>query len=56
MVKEGYIFGLPPLAFGIAAFISRSSAGLIGGSILCLLALFVFYFFRNPLRSIPAEP
>jgi phosphatidylserine decarboxylase len=56
MVKEGYTFGLPPLAFGIVALISRTPVGFVGGSILCFLALFIFYFFRNPQRSIPVEP
>src|SRR5258707_15378153 len=52
MVKEGYFFGLPPLALGAAAlFLHWTFAGVI---LLCLAA-FIFYFFRDPERVIPAE-
>src|SRR5260370_33877966 len=52
MVKEGYYFGLPPLAFGAAALLLRcTTAGVI---LLCLAAV-VFYFFRDPARIIPAD-
>ena len=53
MVKEGYYFGLPPLALGAAALFLRWN---IAGIILICLAAFVFYFFRDPERVIPAEP
>jgi phosphatidylserine decarboxylase len=53
MVKEGYYFGLPPLALGAAALFLRWN---IAGAILIYLAAFVFYFFRDPERVIPAEP
>jgi phosphatidylserine decarboxylase len=53
MVKEGYYFGLPPLAFGAAALLSRWT---ITGAILICLAAFIFYFFRDPDRVIPADP
>ena len=67
MVKEGYWFGLPPLAIGgvlLAWGIRSGSEGglnpplhlLLPGAVLVLLALFVFYFFRNPDRTIPMEP
>lgn len=52
MVKEGFYFGVPPLALGIAALLLRWT---IPGALLCLLALFVFSFFRDPERAIPRE-
>ena len=53
MVKEGYYFGLPPLVLGVAAFLLHWVAI---GIILVALALFVFYFFRDPEREITTEP
>jgi len=53
MVKEGYYFGLPPLALGAAALFLRWT---FAGVILLCLAAFIFYFFRDPERVIPAEP
>ena len=53
MVKEGYYFGLPPLVLGVGAFLAH---WVVLGVILIALALFVFYFFRDPERVIPAEP
>jgi len=53
MVKEGYFFGLPLLALGGAAFLLH---WYIAGTMLVLLALFVFSFFRDPDRVIPSEP
>src|SRR3979411_296538 len=53
MVKEGYYFGLPPLALGAAALFLRWT---FAGIILFLLAAFIFYFFRDPERIIPADP
>ena len=53
MVKEGYYFGLPPLALGAAAMVLRWT---LAGAILFCLAAFIFYFFRDPQRVIPAEP
>jgi phosphatidylserine decarboxylase len=53
MVKEGYYFGLPPLVAGGAAFLLH---GYLSAAVLVLLALFVFSFFRDPHRVIPAEP
>ena len=52
MVKEGYYFGLPPLALGVVALLLRWN---VVGAILILLAAFVFYFFRDPERIIPAD-
>jgi len=53
MVKEGYKFGLPPLVAGLLLLIPRAwwPAG-----ILIFVGLFVFYFFRDPQRTIPNEP
>jgi phosphatidylserine decarboxylase len=52
MVREGYYFGLPPLALGAAAlFLSWTAAA----AILISLAAFIFYFFRDPERVIPAD-
>jgi phosphatidylserine decarboxylase len=53
MVKEGYYFGLPPLALGAAAVVLRWT---LPGAILLCLAAFIFYFFRDPQRVIPADP
>jgi phosphatidylserine decarboxylase len=53
MVKEGYYFGLPPLALGAAALLLRWTV--IGIVLLCLAA-FIFYFFRDPERVIPSTP
>jgi phosphatidylserine decarboxylase len=52
MVKEGYYFGLPPLLLGGAAYLLHWNVAAI---VLVLLALFVFSFFRDPQRVIPAE-
>lgn len=53
MVKEGYYFGLPPLALGTATLFLRWT---IAGAILIGLAAFIFYFFRDPERVIPPDP
>jgi phosphatidylserine decarboxylase len=53
MVKEGYSFGLPPLILGGLSFLLH---WYLTATVLVLLALFVFSFFRNPQRQIPAEP
>jgi len=52
MVKEGYYFGMPPLALGVVLFTLNRP---IGAGVLLFLAAFVFYFFRDPERVIPAE-
>src|SRR5260370_24388543 len=52
MVKEGYYFGLPPIALGAAALLLRWT---FTGVILLCLAAFIFYFFRDPERTIPAD-
>ena len=56
MVKEGYWFGLPPLSIGGVLVALRTPLGVTIGAVLVFLALFVFYFFRNPDRKIPMEP
>ena len=56
MVKEGSWFGLPPLAAGVVLLLVRTSVAASIGGALVFLALFVFYFFRNPNRLIPLEP
>ena len=53
MVKEGYFFGLPLLALSGGSFLLRWNVSAV---VLALLALFVFSFFRDPDRLIPAEP
>src|SRR5207253_6291554 len=53
MVKEGYYFGLPPLVAGGAALLLH---WYLSAAVLVFLALFVFSFFRDPDRVIPAEP
>ena len=52
MVKEGYYFGVPPLLLGGGAILAHWT---ITGVALVCLALFVFSFFRDPERVIPAE-
>jgi len=51
MVKEGYKFGLPPLVLGAVCV---AAGWKWPGGILIFLGLFVFYFFRDPERTIPA--
>ena len=53
MVKEGYTFGLPLLALGGVFYLLHWNVAAVVG---VLLALFVFSFFRDPERAIPAEP
>jgi phosphatidylserine decarboxylase len=53
MVKEGYYFGLSLVALGGAGFLAH---WYVTAAILMFLALFVFSFFRDPERVIPAEP
>jgi len=52
MVKEGYYFGLPPWLSAASRFFFRWT---IAGTLLLLLAAFIFYFFRDPDRVIPAD-
>jgi len=57
IAKEGFPFIIPPLAMGVLMFaFCRGWWGcpVIGG-ILILLGLFSAFFFRDPLRTIPAD-
>jgi phosphatidylserine decarboxylase len=56
MVKEGYWFGLPLLVIGGVLGSFGNALGVTVGAVVVFLALFVFYFFRNPDRKIPREP
>src|SRR6266478_1850501 len=53
MVKEGYYFGVPPLALGGVSFLLH---WYVAAAVLVLFGAFVFSFFRDPERIIPAEP
>ena len=53
MIQEGYKFGLPPLVAGLLCLIPR---WWWPTGVLIFLGLFVFYFFRDPERTIPTEP
>src|SRR5258708_4142719 len=53
MVKEGYYFGVPPLALGGVSFLVH---WYVAAAVLVLFAAFVFSFFRDPERMIPSEP
>ena len=52
MVKEGYTFGLPLLVLGGVLYLLHWNVAAV---VLVLLALFVFSFFRDPERVIPAD-
>ncbi len=52
MVKEGYTFGLPLLVLGGVFYLLQWNVAAV---VLVFLALFVFSFFRDPERVIPAE-
>jgi len=53
MIKDAYRFAIPPMVLGVLClgFDWYWAAG-----ILMFLGLFVFYFFRNPKRTIPSDP
>ena len=53
MVKDAYTFAIPPMVLGVLClgFGWYWAAGM-----LMFLGLFVFYFFRNPERTIPSDP
>jgi phosphatidylserine decarboxylase len=53
MIKEAYKFGVPPIVVGMAC---ASIGWKWAAGLLIFLGLFVFYFFRDPERSIPSEP
>jgi phosphatidylserine decarboxylase len=51
MVKDAYRFALPPLILGLLLLIPGWK--LVAG-VLIILGLFIFYFFRDPHRTIPS--
>lgn len=53
MVKDAYRFAIPLLAIGALCLVFGWKWP---GGILVFLGLFVFYFFRDPTRTIPTEP
>jgi phosphatidylserine decarboxylase len=53
MIKDAYKFALPPIVAGVVCVIFGWK---IAAGILIFLGLFVFYFFRDPQRIIPADP
>ena len=53
MVKDAYRFALPPL---IAGIVCVAIGWKWPGGVLIFLGLFVFYFFRDPNRTIPSDP
>jgi phosphatidylserine decarboxylase len=53
MVKEGYYFGVPLLVLGGVGFLLH---WYVAATVLVFLAAFVFSFFRDPERVIPAGP
>ncbi len=53
MIRDAYRYAVPPLLLGVACFVL--GWGWPGG-IFVLLGLFIFYFFRDPERAIPADP
>ena len=55
MVREGYSFGIPPLLLGLVLLVWGKGWILGAAIVLVLLSLFVFSFFRDPDRVIPAE-
>lgn len=55
MVREGYAFGLPPFLSGFLLLVFCRGWLFALGVALLFLGLFVFSFFRNPERTIPAE-
>src|SRR5579862_220554 len=53
MVKEAYKFAVPPIVVGLGCLLFGWR---IPAAVLILLGGFVFYFFRDPERAIPADP
>jgi phosphatidylserine decarboxylase len=62
MVKEGYKFGLPPLVLAVALLCLGKFGGFGGfwtgfaAGVFGVLAVFIFFFFRDPDRTIPSDP
>ena len=53
MVKDAYGFAAPPLVLGVLCL---GFGWYVVAGVLVFLGLFVFYFFRDPRRTIPGEP
>jgi phosphatidylserine decarboxylase len=53
MVKDAYRFALPPVILGVVLFVVHWRWA---AAVLVFLGLFIFYFFRDPERVIPADP
>jgi len=53
MVKDAYRFAIPPMFLGIVCI---GFGWYWAAGVLIFLGLFVFYFFRNPERTIPSDP
>ena len=53
MVKDAYRFAIPPMVLGILCL---GFGWYWAAGILIFLGLFVFYFFRDPERTIPSDP
>ena len=53
MIKDAYRFAIPQLVLGI---ICLGFAWYWAAGVLIFLGLFVFYFFRDPERTIPSDP
>src|SRR5271170_1337885 len=53
MVKDAYRFAIPPLAMGAVCLLFGWKWP---AAVLIFLGLFVFYFFRDPARTIPTDP
>jgi phosphatidylserine decarboxylase len=53
MVKDAYRFAIPPMFLGIVCL---GFGWYWAAGVLIFLGLFVFYFFRNPERTIPSDP
>jgi phosphatidylserine decarboxylase len=53
MVKDAYKFAVPPIVAGVACLFFDWR---LPAAVLILLGGFIFYFFRDPERAIPADP
>jgi len=53
MVKDGYKFAVPPLLLGILALVW---GGKWVAAVFVFLAFFILHFFRDPERTVPADP
>jgi phosphatidylserine decarboxylase len=53
MVKDAYKFAVPPIVAGVACLFFDWK---LPAALLILLGAFIFYFFRDPERAIPADP